>query len=755
MKRCIALLLVFCTLISGQLSMLCAGADGTEYVDSEKYPVLSEYLFEVISTDSLLLAADEAVCDGKDPQQVLDEAFALAEEYGISDKLGYLIENISAEENDAYNRINKYFSDLDVNSTNYYLWGADYIADESDSDFSPYDSRSVSEAFAAVISDDGAQYCLSPYVWPEEGFNEVFGVPYASFRPAAARPGYVCVVAKNGAKSGPDEPWNGDDSYDFTNSLNELISALSAYLGNDAPVFTGNPQLASEFWVYDIQYPFYALYGSDGAVKGYNCTATLTVVDAAAKNTLASITGTEILGDTISSWHDWKALADPPALGENAGFESFAGTVRLALQKSRSEAASQRKITGYNAESVLNGILLSESESMYDNWQKAIFEAGAENVSLEDGVLSFCMRSFDPDTASIGAYADAADKSAWLTAALENASAYGLEASVQLKDGRPDSQSLYTLKNTALQAGYKAQQAFSGADMQAALKEHLFPAKGDDFTAFADSNELLADYTADAWAALFSGQASQSISVSGGPHAIALSFVGISPSELLEHAMKAALDSQAYAAAEDRTADLDALFAEKLAEASESLAKTVYYDANNTHRTEIDIDAILKGEYPLGYAEYLDGYDYSEYYDVLLEMCERLPEQAAIDPPPSGKITGSGHGITVGLQVSSGSENTYIQVCDALTDELTASAFVRSGNTVYVFVPAGEYCLVYGSGPYWYGFEDNLLFAGLGSYTKSESFDISMPVSFTLEPSDKGDVDIYGADRSDFVTDPA
>ena len=750
MKRSLSLLSVFCIL----LSTLYVSADGSEFVDSEKYPILSEYLFEVISTETLLLAADEAVCDGLDPQDALDEAFALAEEYGISDKLGYLIENISAEGNDTYNRINDYFSGLDVNSTNYHLWGANYYEEESDSDYSPYDSRSVSEAFAAVISDDGAQYCLTPSIWPEDGFNEVFGTPYASFHPASARPGYVCVVAKNGAKSGPDEPWNGDNSYDFTDSLNELLSALIMYLGNDAPVFTGNPQLASEFWVYDIQYPFYALYGSDGAVKGYNCTATLTVVDASAKNTLASVTGTEVLGNTIFSWNDWKALADPPVLEESVGFDSFAGSVRLALQKSRSEAASKRKITGYNAESVLCGILLSESESMYDNWQKAIFEAGAENVSLKDDVLSFSMRSFDPDMTSLGAYADAKDKTVWLMEALKNASAYGLEASVQLKDGRPDSQSIYTLKNAALQAGYKAQQAFSSTDMQNALKEHLFPIKGGDFTAFADCNELLADYTADVWAPLFSGQTSQSISVSGGPHAMALSFVGISPSGLLEQAFNAALDSQAYAAAEDRAADLDALFAEKLAEAAEALVKTVYYDANNTYRTEIDIDEVLNGEYPPGYAEYLTTYNYSEYYDALLEMCDLLPEQAAIDPPSNGKITGPGHGITVGLQVSRGSEDTYIQVCDALTDELAASAFVRSGNTVFVFVPSGEYYLVYGSGPYWYGFEDNLLFAGLGSYTKSESFDISAPVSFTLEPSDEGDVNIYGTDTNAFAADP-
>ena len=89
-----------------------------------------------------------------------------------------------------------------------------------------------------------------------------------------------------------------------------------------------------------------------------------------------------------------------------------------------------------------------------------------------------------------------------------------------------------------------------------------------------------------------------------------------------------------------------------------------------------------------------------------------------------------------------------------MTDELAASAFVRSGNTVFVFVPSGEYYLVYGSGPYWYGFEDNLLFAGLGSYTKSESFDISAPVSFTLEPSDEGDVNIYGTDTNAFAADP-
>lgn len=770
MKRCFACFIAFCLLTAGGLFPACACADGPEGPpDGEKYPVISPYLLEVFEPQTLLSAADEAMSDGADPQQALEEAFALAEEYGVADRLEYAIGNISAFENETYQKIESYFADLDVNYTNYYLWGGQY--DDfvfSESGTSPYDAPFISEEFAALLADESAQYCLRPRIWPEEGFAEVFGTAYAGFRPASARPGYACVIAKNGAKAGPTEAWNEENGYDFTESLNQLLTDICTYLGEDAPVFTANPQLASEFWVYDIQYPFYALYGSTGDVKGYNCTATLTVLDAATKQNIATLSGTERLGDTIWSWHDGISLAEPPVLSESAGFTDFAGFVRHWLQKNRSEAASERKITGYNAGSVLNAILLAESSSLYDNWQKAIFEGGAENVALSDGTLSFSVRSFDPDISSLGAYAEAEDKRAWLMAALENAFAYDMEMTLQLQDGRPDYMSMNTMKNTAQQAAYRAQQAFNSADLQTALKEYLFRAPsggeaatggassgpGKEFISFAESSGALQEYSAEVWAPLFFGQVKQSVSVSGGPHAMTLSYVGISPAELLSQAYTAALDSQAYVPGEERTEDLPALFAEKLAETSEELTKTVYYDAKNSRSAEIDLEKILRGEVPAGYREYLASYQYAEYADRLSEVFDMLPGQAASEIPPSTKMTGPGYGIAVCLQVAAGGENTYIQVCGAESGELVSSAFVHPGHTVAVFVPAGEYYLVYGSGPYWYGPEPDGLFGRLGSYTKSEIFDISTGVTFVLEPSEDGDVGIYGADPGDFLTNP-
>ena len=87
----------------------------------------------------------------------------------------------------------------------------------------------------------------------------------------------------------------------------------------------------------------------------------------------------------------------------------------------------------------------------------------------------------------------------------------------------------------------------------------------------------------------------------------------------------------------------------------------------------------------------------------------------------------------------------------ASTSDIMASAFIQPGKQVSVLVPEGEYNLVYCSGPYWYG--EELLFASLGSYTKSEVTQIKSKQyvhTFTLEPSDIGEVNIYDASPEDF-----
>ena len=70
---------------------------------------------------------------------------------------------------------------------------------------------------------------------------------------------------------------------------------------------------------------------------------------------------------------------------------------------------------------------------------------------------------------------------------------------------------------------------------------------------------------------------------------------------------------------------------------------------------------------------------------------------------------------------------------------------------VTVRVPSGEYTIVWGSGPYWYG--EELLFGDLGAYSKSDPTRIkgtNYQHTITLESSEEGDVNFHDADPSDF-----
>ena len=96
---------------------------------------------------------------------------------------------------------------------------------------------------------------------------------------------------------------------------------------------TGNPQLASAFWVFDISWPFYAYYGTDGEVKGYSCRLTLSLMNAEDHKTAEKYTYTNVLEDTIYDWHDGIAEADIPEFYEleeldAAGLAAFDKKVR-------------------------------------------------------------------------------------------------------------------------------------------------------------------------------------------------------------------------------------------------------------------------------------------------------------------------------------------------------------------------------------------------------------------------------------------
>ncbi|MGI6726687.1 MAG: hypothetical protein ACOX62_11000 [Christensenellales bacterium] len=707
--------------------------------------------------ESLLDTADRALADGMDPKAVGEEMYALAEANGLADAFSWHTENIAASDTDEYRRFQNSFPHFDR-----------MLPDHTDGQVngvSVYSATEVSDAMKALLADPGAQFCYEPVYWSESDFANFYGVSYAKFKPSRPRAGYVCVVVKDGAESAPKTGWKKDEEGDFDNALTQHVAELLWKLEDDAPILTGNPNLASSFLVFDLQYPFRGFYGSEEPyVKGYNCTVSLTLTNAKSRSAIASITRTNRLGNTIYSWNNWIAKADVPELYEGRDYAGFAEKIRAALIKERAKAVSARKITNLNAGSVLNGILAEQADKTKNAWQAAIYNAGTKNAKLEDGALTFNLRGYDPLLSELGKYASAEDKTAWLMSALTNAAAYRLALSVPVKDGEVTAKGLNALKQAVTKAASAAQKAFGGKELSAALTAYLFPspidgklASASDLLkpteAFADrmsEMRLAADTPENALSSLFYAQKSQTLNAKGGPDALAMSCVGVDPASLLQLAYTAVLDAQAYLPKEGRFDTHDALL-DALKQGIADKAVAAKKKANYKFTVTFSVDDLLAGRLPADYAAYLGAFAYEESAEGLETTVERLPDIAAIPMPKTGRLSGSTSGTQVTFLLSKDSKATYIQMRRADSNALAVSCFVEAGKRITVKVPSGEYTIAWGSGPYWYG--EELLFGDLGAYSKSDPTGIkgrNYKHTFTLESSEEGDVGFHDADLSDF-----
>ena len=529
-------------------------------------------------------------------------------------------------------------------------------------------------------------------------------------------------------------------------------------------MLTANPNLASQFWVFELKYPFYGNYGSSAPyVKGYHCTLTLTVTDAATNKTIATDSRTNKLANTIYEWSNWIAQADVPTLSDCSDYPSFASKVRARLVKDRSTAQASQTITALNAGAVVNGILATQGDSAKDAWQQAVYNAGARDVKLEDGTLTFKLRSYDPQLSTLGKYADAEDGTAWLMSALTNASAYDLEVSVPVVDGQITQKGMNTLKQTVTKAAVTAKTAFGNKEFSTALIAYLYPSPIEG--KLTDASQLLAPTDAftermnelgltgiapfNAWSAVFYGQKSQTLNVKDGPDALALTCVGADPAAMLTAACTEVLDSQAYVTAEERYDHNGLGDAWLLSLAGQGI--TAQKKGTYKYTLTVDIDELLAGRLPAEYTEYLNTFTYEGTADTLLTTFDKLLDIAAISMPKTGKLSGSSSGTSVTFKLSADSSATYIQMHSADTNEVIVSCFVAAGKSTKVNVPKGNYIILWASGPYWYG--EELLFGNLGAMNKSETTEIlgtSYSHTFTLEASDEGDVSFHDADLSDF-----
>ena len=427
-------------------------------------------------------------------------------------------------------------------------------------------------------------------------------------------------------------------------------------------------------------------------------------------------------------------------------------------------AVSAGSAEGNISSDIVNAWLLQQTSKLKDPWQKAILESGVRDLSVDGNKVTFSMRSYDPKIKSLGAYASASDPTAWLMSALQNASAYDLELSLDLEGGTVSSKSLKTLVTVIRKAAATAKKDFGGKDMTAALKDYLFPvpasgkvktasdlsSPGTRFAAwYADHGDLLNHAPVEVAVAAFYLQKSQALSVKNGPHALELSCVGASLSDLTDDAVREIQDAQAYLPVSARTAVTDpeamlkqALLTKVIPAVKKARQKTVL---------TLDVDNLAAGELPAAYRQYFSSFSWDDTVYSLTSALNRLPDAAAQPLPKAGVLSGQNRGTRVIFKISDDSNPTYIIMRDSLTDRIAVTALAMPKKKTTVHVPQGHYYIAWCSGPYWYGEQE--LFSSLGSYSKSDQVEIlgkRYYHTFTLVTSRDGNIPVTGANPADF-----
>lgn len=741
------------------LVMICGcmvsftSAEGTELA-------LEGYIRGSFTMDSLFAAAESALEDGMEAKQVVQEMIALADSEDALEFLNRAMDNCAAADSEESKKILALL-EADEEHRHFETSFDNTYEHSRDLKFGIHDIPEASDELKAAFSTKNAHQSFEPIIWTEKDFNTVFGKSISQFKPANPRPAYACIVIKNDTQGEPDKSWFESDPDEAMEAMSEIIENLRRDLDDDMPALTGNPQLASSFWIIQLKYPFYARYGTEGEVKGYNCSLTVTVQDAVSHQKIGEISAKEQLGDTIYRWSNWIAKADIPYLANRSNYESqLMGKVRAAIQRERAALQANRPLTMLNAEKVVNAMLLQQTDKLNDAWQKAIYESGAKNIEIDGNTLTFALRSYDAKQKELGKYTAAEDKDKWLLAMLKNASAYDLEISVELENGNIPQKSVNKIKTAVQQAAPKARQFFSGQDFLAALKDYLFPVMeraksaedlmnpSESFAQFYSGLGNLLDYApVSVGAAVFQLQKNLALNVKDGPHAMELNCSSISLAELLSSSARAVLDTQAYLPAEERgTGDVAGLVAEEFAaEAYKQIQKS-----GSKNGIVLDVDGLIVDGRPRGYEEYFEGFRWGDTIESLENTLDKLPDIAALPLPKAGLMRGNNRGTTVNFKLSKDSSPTYIIMRDDY-DQIVMACFALAGKTTTVHVQQGRYRIAWCSGPYWYG--EEILFGELGAYSKSETVEIkgtNYSHTFTLESSADGDVNIYGATPADF-----
>ena len=757
---CIVCMMIF----AGCNSVKESAAPAPDDTKAEQETEASSRFAGCETINSLFEAAEEALSEGDDPAQVYSEMCSAAEEKKMLREFRFALENTAAYGSKQYENalavVEKEGRKLDLGESPFQsAW--DKIG------FDPYGHYTGSDAFMEMIADPGARYCLEQAVWTESEFQRAFGTAFSKFRAARPRAGYVCLVISDKSQSAPETRWNSTTLDYFRTAVQNMIRMTDDQ--EMQPVFTGNPDLASSFWVFEITYPFYAWYGSSGRrreVRGFNCNSSMTVYNAKNHASVAKLTDQSRLARTIYSWHDGIAEASVPYLNESTGFRSFVNKTVKDTEKQYATEDTSERILPVNAQNALNSVLKELAGESKDAWYRAICESGTKDVSYSSSSIDFSLRSFDPRAKELGAYAKAADGEAWLDTALANASAYDLKLSLPMEDGRLTKQAKTSLANALKRAAATAQAGIGGKDMAAALSDRFFPVPVEGkikepyellepTNAFKEwySSKGLADtgLSVEELAVICYAQKNQTLSAKTGPNQLELNCTGAEPAAMIAESAKAVLDDMAYASVSRISIDeADSLLLEKLAAA----AITARTKATSKYTITIDLDELAAGRNPEGYLETLKKFDTGETLEYIRAIAANFPTEAAQAMPKAGKLqswTSAKAGTRVTIDLYDGADPTYLLVLDARDNSKFLSAFIMPGKKQTLQLPEGEYRFAVASGQWWYGEEE--LFSANGSYRISDATrirDAKNPATFSLNPENRKELKFEKASIEDF-----
>ncbi len=385
-----------------------------------------------------------------------------------------------------------------------------------------------------------------------------------------------------------------------------------------------------------------------------------------------------------------------------------------------------------DAAALVSDLLAAQAEGETSPWVLAVLQSSPKNISLQDGVLSFTLRSYDPDMKALGSYSKAADHAAWRESLLSGLSAWNLDLSVAVgEDGTPEKKSLTSMMKTVRQAAKNARAAFGKKDMIQALTDLIWCSPTDEkkvtassllevtdeFAAFIKAHgDVFPCESAAEWAPAFYPLAKWDFDISRGPREISLTWQGASYEAMLSQAYDEALLSLAEVSVTERPTreNLPVLWRSALASASVGLSKD--------HRTDcqavFDLDDLIAGKLPEGYVSSFAAYKPAEWLEKLTAACDVLPLTACESFPKDGVNTAASRGRTVTVRVDKGGRNTYVQFADADTGVIRGDAFISPGKNVNIKIPEGTYIVRFASGSAWYG--PNLLFGPLGTYSASD-----------------------------------